>query len=99
MNDGEGLLEATAAGLGKSLLPSRIADKDPRLRRLCLPSPPPKLPQRELWLLVHAELRPLARIAAVADWLASLLRPERLSPAPAPAPPAAPPRRPAPGPR
>jgi DNA-binding transcriptional LysR family regulator len=70
LNDAEGLLEAVAAGLGKTLLPCCIADRDPRLRRLAAPAEPP---QRELWLLVHTELRPLARIAAVAGWLAGLL--------------------------
>lgn len=68
VNDAEALLEAVSAGLGRSLLPSVIADRDPRLKRLGSDRRPPAL-SRELWLLVHAELRSLARIAAVIDWL------------------------------
>ncbi|SMF02236.1 transcriptional regulator, LysR family [Tistlia consotensis] len=72
-NDGATLLEAAAAGLGRTLLPDAVAGRDPRLRRLSGPAGPAGLPVRELWLLVHAELRGLARIAAVAGWLAALL--------------------------
>jgi DNA-binding transcriptional LysR family regulator len=74
VNDGDGLLEAVAAGLGKSLLPCAVAAQDPRLRRLEVPARiVAALPMRELWLLVHAELRGLARIAAVAGWLEGVL--------------------------
>lgn len=72
VSDGGALLEATAAGLGRALLPCLVAERDPRLRRLPDPAGEP-LPQRELWLLLHAELRSLPRTAAVAAWLERLL--------------------------
>ncbi len=72
VNDGEALLEAVAAGLGKSLLPSIVAQRDPRLARLAATDGNPVL-ERELWLLVHRELRGLARIEAVSDWLSGLV--------------------------
>ena len=72
VNDGEALVEAVAAGLGRSLLPSVIAERDSRLSRLAAPDGKPVL-ERELWLLVHGELRRLARIEAVSDWLCGRL--------------------------
>ena len=72
VNDGEALVEAVAAGLGKSLLPSVVAARDPRLAQLAAPDSNPVL-ERELWLLVHRELRGLARIEAVSDWLCDLV--------------------------
>lgn len=72
VNDGEALVEAVAAGLGKSPLPSAIAARDPRLARLAAPDGEPAL-ERELWLLAHSELRGLARIEAVSDWLTGLV--------------------------
>lgn len=73
LNDAEAILQAVRAGLGRSLLPSAVADREPALRRIETPGLPDP-PVRELWLLVHPELRPLARIAAVLDWLGSTLR-------------------------
>ncbi len=72
VNDGEALVEAVAAGLGRSLLPGAVAARDPRLARLAAPDGKPVL-ERELWLLVHGELRRLARIEAVSDWLCGLV--------------------------
>jgi DNA-binding transcriptional LysR family regulator len=66
VNDAEAILQAVCAGLGRSLLPCAIADRVPGLRRLDGPSP---ALSRELWLMLHPELRPLARIRAVADWI------------------------------
>jgi DNA-binding transcriptional LysR family regulator len=71
VNDAEALRRAVIAGLGRSLLPCLIADGDARLRRLGARRGPPPL-TRELWLLSHAELRNLARIEAVATWIAAL---------------------------
>jgi DNA-binding transcriptional LysR family regulator len=68
VNDAEGVLEAVAAGLGRSLLPSLIADRDPRLRRLGPRQRSPAV-SRELWLLTHSELRTLRRIEAVVRWI------------------------------
>jgi DNA-binding transcriptional LysR family regulator len=69
VNDAEAILQAVRAGLGKSLLPCAIAAREAGLRRLG-----PAVLSREIWLLVHAELRSLPRIAAVIDWLEQTLR-------------------------
>lgn len=68
LNDAVAILHAVAAGLGRSLLPCAIADRDAALRRHA-PRGLPEPPTRELWLLTHPDQRPLARIAAVRDWL------------------------------
>jgi len=68
VNDAEGLLQAVRAGFGLGVLPDFMAARDPTLARV---SPAPVL-SRELWLLVHPDLRHLPRVAAVLDWLAAL---------------------------
>jgi len=55
------------AGLGRSLLPCFLAGREPGLRQVGKP-----VLARELWLLVHPELRPQARIAAVIAWLEAI---------------------------
>jgi DNA-binding transcriptional LysR family regulator len=70
VNDAEAILQSVKAGLGKSLLPVAIADKEPGLVRLT--SDPPPL-SRELWLMVHPELRNLTRISVVVDWLVAVV--------------------------
>ena len=70
VNDAEAILQSVKAGLGKSLLPVAIADREPGLVRLS--EDPPTL-SRELWLMVHPELRNLTRIRVVVDWLASVV--------------------------
>jgi DNA-binding transcriptional LysR family regulator len=72
VNDAEALLQAVHAGFGKSLLPRAIADREKGLRRFdddAAPHPP----SREIWLLTHPDQRPLARIAAVIEWLEETL--------------------------
>jgi DNA-binding transcriptional LysR family regulator len=64
--DAETILAAVRAGLGKSLLPCAVAEREPGLRRLGGAAP---VLSRELWLLVHADLRRLARVAAVIGWI------------------------------
>lgn len=66
LNDADSLLQAVRTGLGRTLLPTFIAEEDPRLTRL---SPEPSVLSREVWLLVHPDLRPLPRISVVVDWL------------------------------
>jgi len=68
VNDAEALLEAVLAGLGRSLLPCVIANRDARLRRLGASDGAPIL-SRELWLLTHSDLRRLGRIEAVVQWI------------------------------
>ncbi|MCC7411142.1 MAG: LysR family transcriptional regulator [Gammaproteobacteria bacterium] len=59
-------LEAVRAGLGVALLPCYLADVDPDLRRLGAP-----VSLREVWLILHADLKRTARVRALADWLAA----------------------------
>jgi len=72
--DAETILAAVRAGVGKSLLPCVVADREPGLRRLGDAAP---VLSRELWLLVHADLRRLARIVAVIGWIEQVLRQAR----------------------
>lgn len=69
VNDAEAVLQAVRAGLGKSLLPTAVAERLPGLVRQ---EPGPPVLTRELWLLVHPELRGLGRIQAVVEWLSGL---------------------------
>jgi DNA-binding transcriptional LysR family regulator len=71
VNDAEALLEAVLAGLGRSLLPCVIADRDSRLRRLGASGGPSVL-SRELWLLTHSDLRRVGRIEAVVQWIGQI---------------------------
>ena len=68
VDDAEALLEAVAAGIGRSLLPCVVADSDARLRRLSTGRYSP-LPAREVWLLAHSDLTRLGRIEAVVEWI------------------------------
>jgi len=67
VRDGETLLQALRAGLGRSLLPVRIGDGDPQLERsgsVCL--------MRELWVVLHPRMRDLPRLRVTLDWLVAL---------------------------
>ncbi len=70
VNDGETMFACIKSGLGKSLLPVVVGDNDNELTRLqadiCL--------SRELWIMIHPDLRQLARIRAVVDWLVATLK-------------------------
>lgn len=76
VNDAETLIQGAIAGLGRAILPVTVADKVPGLARL---DGDPSAMSREAWLMVHPELRDLARIRAVIDWLAALFAPPYLS--------------------
>ncbi|MEL7125050.1 MAG: LysR family transcriptional regulator [Pseudomonadota bacterium] len=67
--DAETALEAVAAGLGRTLLPKRIADADQRLRRVPADAP---LPARDIWLLSHADHMARGSVAAAKAWLIDL---------------------------
>lgn len=69
VNDAESALVAVRAGLGQSLLPEIIAEDDRTLQRL---TDGPAVLSREVWLLVHPEVRQLPRVQAVIDWLDKL---------------------------
>ncbi|MBC6440696.1 MAG: LysR family transcriptional regulator [Rhodospirillales bacterium] len=71
VTDADTALEAAAQGLGLTLLPKAAAEADARLGALDSngwPDPP----QREVWLLGHADRRALKSIRAVAEWLEGL---------------------------
>lgn len=67
-NDAESILASVGAGLGKSLLPIAVARQFPALQRVA----DDVVLSREAWLIVHPELRNLARIRTVMDWLVEL---------------------------
>jgi DNA-binding transcriptional LysR family regulator len=72
-NDAEGLMHAVRAGLGKSFLPSMIADHDPGLRRI-VDTLRRERHRREVWVLTRPDQRSLARVDAVIDWLQRIFR-------------------------
>jgi DNA-binding transcriptional LysR family regulator len=65
VNDSELAIHAVGAGLGRSLLPCCIGDRESNLSRLSDQEPV----ARELWLLVHPDLKHLARTRAVIAWI------------------------------
>lgn len=66
VNDSELALNAVKAGIGKSLLPCLIADRESGLRRLGGKAPVLK---REVWLLVNPAYKHVARIKAATAWI------------------------------
>lgn len=70
VNDAESILHAVRAGLGRSLLPCFVAEREPGLSRLGGAKP---VLSRDIWLLVHREVRAQARIAAVIEWVEALM--------------------------
>ncbi len=75
VSDAEALVEAVRAGLGRTLLPCFLDGCAPGLRQVGAP-----VLTRELWLMVHPELRHQARIATVIDWIEATVT--RARPAP-----------------
>jgi len=69
VNDAEAILQGVRAGLGQSLLPIAVADREAGLRRI---DANPPAPSRELWLMVHPEMRDLMRVRVVMDWLITI---------------------------
>ncbi len=70
VQDAETLWQAVLAGLGKTLLPCRLAEREPRLRRL----DPEVALSREVWLLSHRALRGEPSVTAVTEWLEGLFQ-------------------------
>ncbi len=60
------IVAAVRAGVGVALLPCFVGDPDPLLVRLSSAHEPAA---RELWLVVHGDLRRSRRVRAVMDWL------------------------------
>ena len=68
VNDAEALLFAVKAGLGRGFLPLFLAAEEPDLRRV---DDGRRRWSRELWMMLHPDLRDLTRIRVTADWLAA----------------------------
>jgi DNA-binding transcriptional LysR family regulator len=68
LNDAEAIVQAVRAGVGKSLLPCFVGENEPGFKRLSS-----VVLARDIWLMVHRDLRAQARIAAVIDWLVELM--------------------------
>jgi len=64
----EGAVEAVAHGGGRTVLPCLIGDADVRLKRATSMHATPFF-EREVWILVRAEMGHLAKVRAVLDWL------------------------------
>lgn len=69
--DAATMLAAVRAGLGRAILPDFIAAADPCLKRVCADAP---VVMREMWLLMHPDLRLLRRAQVVSTWLIGLCR-------------------------
>lgn len=64
VNDSDVAVHAIQTGLGRSLLPCCVGDYETGLKKLGNTDF-----ARELWLLVHPDLKHLARIRVVIDWI------------------------------
>ena len=71
VGDAATALEAVARGLGRTLLPVRVARADARLREVPAEGRPPP-PARPVWLLWHEDQGARASVAAAKSWLAGL---------------------------
>jgi DNA-binding transcriptional LysR family regulator len=70
MQTWQGRMIAAEAGAGIAVLPCFLGDASKTLRRLGRPA---DLIHHDLWLLVHRELRQVARIRVVYDFIAALV--------------------------
>jgi DNA-binding transcriptional LysR family regulator len=66
--------QATAAGAGLCVLPCFIADSDPRLVRVL---PDEVVFTRTFWMIVHSDMRDIARIQVTTDFIAEEIRRSR----------------------
>ncbi|QHQ35847.1 LysR family transcriptional regulator [Algicella marina] len=69
VNDAEGLIACASRGIGKVLLPELVGRSVAELEELHLPCDL----SREVWMIVHPDLRRLARIEATMDWIRRIL--------------------------
>lgn len=72
-SEAEGVIEAVAAGAGRSVLPIIIGDRDKRLRRAVWSGPEPIF-VREVWIMLQADVSRLARTEVVCDWIADIFK-------------------------
>jgi DNA-binding transcriptional LysR family regulator len=71
-NDLQTQLTAARAGLGLAVLPHYLGDSEPGLQRLVVTQ---KEVSRDVWLLVHRDLRQVPAVRAVMEFLVSCLKP------------------------
>jgi DNA-binding transcriptional LysR family regulator len=71
VNDADAILSCIRSGIGKSLLPEAIGNADSSLIRI---DGFRDLPARELWLLLHPDIRTFKRAIAVVDWVKGATR-------------------------
>lgn len=71
VNDAETLLHCLKSGVGKSLIPVKIGDKDPDLVKIADET---EQLVREIWLLVNSDLRELQRFKVTIDWIKSAIK-------------------------
>jgi DNA-binding transcriptional LysR family regulator len=72
-NDLESQVAAARAGLGVAALPHYLGDGDPRLQRCAVTERPVS---RDVWLAVHRDLRQVAAVRAVMEFLVGCLKPQ-----------------------
>jgi len=70
VNDAETLMHCIATGIGKSFLPVIVANRCKGLVKIPSGSKPLS---REIWLMVHPDLRDLIRISVTIDWITATL--------------------------
>lgn len=68
-DDTHARLAAADAALGLAVLPHILAERSPQLSRVLADE---AVPSKPIWLVVHRDLRHLARVRAVLDWLSEL---------------------------
>jgi len=71
-NDLETQIAAARSGLGVAALPHYLGDGDPGLRRHVVTQKPVS---RDVWLVVHRDLRQVPRVRVVMEFLANCLKP------------------------
>lgn len=69
-DSGAGLLAGVRSGMGLTILPAFLADREPDLIRC---TPPRSEDKTSLWLLTHERLRHVPRVRLVLDFLAAAL--------------------------
>ena len=69
VGDMESMAAAAVAGLGLACIPTFFALEHPRLVPIC---PPQRIEHRDIWLLMPGDLRRVARVRALRDYIVSL---------------------------
>lgn len=70
-NDLENQAAAARTGIGLAVLPHFLGDSDPRLKRYDVTPTPPK---RDVWLLVHRDLRATPSVRATMEFLTDCIK-------------------------